>query len=1090
MDHLRANLSSYNTNLAKSTLKLLLTLSLITAAFKLIAAYYDVEHITHYLPLHSVLEMTSVIIAGLIFSVGWSNRHRDFPGYIHLLSYSFLAVAIVDCVHLLSYPGMPDFISPNTPEKSIDFWLLGRTIVALVLLVGVLMPQLSDRFFKRRYLALAISLGATVALCAWILFYGHMLPRTYVTGKGLTDFKVGYEYTVVFIHFLTLVLLCFRMSRPSSYNVTALFQALCIMILSEYLFTQYQQVNDADIFLGHVFKTLAYIYLYRAIYLEAIELPYSLLNKAKREVQFLADNVPVFIAQFDNQKCFRFINEPYAELLGTEPGALVGQPYHQVLDQETRHAISPYMKRVLSGESCSLEMTCFIDSESPKSLFYRFEPQRDSEGNIEGFIVAVSDVTELNQTMEVARQANELLNSIIENVPVCIFWKDRSLRFLGCNTSFARDAGFDSPAAIIGKTDYEMAWKDQAEGYRHDDQIVIQSGEAKLNIVEPQTRFDAQDQWLITSKVPLRDKYGSIIGVLGVYSNITEIRNAETELRKLSQAVEQSPHVVFITDASRRIEYVNHAFTKITGFSRSEAIGQSPRLIRSGKNADEVYQHINEHLKRGETWRGELVNRTRSGTDYVASVIIAPVRQQDGEVTHYLCIQENITLQKQAQQHIEKLAHFDQLTGLPNRELLQHRFQQAIIAAEQSGNDFALMFIDLDNFKNINDSLGHNVGDQVLIRIADRIKRISREEDTISRLGGDEYILILPNTNKSGAEYVAKKLIEAVAQPMLIQPYELVITPSIGIAIYPEHGTGFEDLSKNSDTAMYHAKRHGRNSFYCYNPTMQEHTARTLMLESALRHALEENQLSVHYQPQIAIDSHEIIGAEALLRWQHPDFGWVSPAEFIPIAESAGLINPIGDWVLRSVCKQMREWSDRGMQQLVLAVNLSAVQLRQSQVSNTIMEILDEFSLPYHCLELELTEAVAMSNYDAAVELMKRLKDKGVQISIDDFGTGYSSLAYLKRFSISKLKIDQSFVRDSCTSVEDRAIISAIIKMASSLGIKTIAEGVEREEQWRYLEEEGCNEIQGYFISKPLSPVDFERFVHDYNPSLAQLSAS
>lgn len=1086
----RINRNFHNSNLLKSTFKLIVTLLIIMAAFKVLAAYYDVNRVTHYLPLHSILEMTSVIIAGLIFSVGWSNRHRNFPGYIHLLSYSFLAVAIIDCFHLLSYPGMPNFVTPNTPEKSIDFWLLGRTFVALVLLVGVLVPELSDKYFRHRYAALAVTLIGTFTLSYLILFYGSLLPRTFVADEGLTDFKIGYEYSVMLIHLATLMLLGVRKHRASSYNATALFHALCIMVLSEYLFTQYQQVNDTDIFLGHVFKTLAYVYLYRAIYIEAIELPYNLVKKAKREVQFLADNVPVFIAQFDKQKRIRFINQPYAQLLGCEPDAVVGEPYHQVLDQHTRHALSPLMTQALAGESCSLELTSSDASTSTKTLFYRFEPQRDHDGKVEGFTLAISDITELNQTVESARQTNELLNSIIENVPVCIFWKDKDLRYLGCNTAFAQDGGYDSPESLLGKSDFDMPWKDQAEGYRSDDQIVIDSGTAKLNIVEPLTRFDAKEQWLITSKVPLRDKDGAIIGVLGVYANITDIRNTETELRKLSQAVEQSPHVVFITDADKRIEYVNQAFSKITGFSRKQALGQTPSLLRSGKNPDEVYQHINEHLLRGETWRGELVNRTRTGTDYVASVIIAPVRQPDGEVTHYLCIQENITLQKQAQQHIEMLAHFDQLTGLPNRELLQHRFQQAIIAAEQSGNEFALMFIDLDNFKNINDSLGHNIGDQVLIRIADRIKRVSREEDTISRLGGDEYILILPNTNKSGAEHVAKKLIDTVAQPMMIQHYELVITPSIGIALYPEHGEDFENLSKNSDTAMYHAKRHGRNNFYCYNPSMQEHTARTLMLESALRHALEENQLEVHYQPQIAIGSREIIGAEALLRWHHPEFGWVSPAEFIPIAESGGLINPIGDWVLRSVCKQMRQWYDQGMPQLVLAVNLSAVQLRQNHVANTITEILDEFSLPYHCLELELTEAVAMSNYDAAVELMNRLKDKGVQISIDDFGTGYSSLAYLKRFSVSKLKIDQSFIRDSSTSLEDKAIISAIINMAASLGIKTIAEGVETEEQLRYLEREGCNEVQGYHISRPLAATNFERFVLDYAPAVSQLSAS
>ena len=1091
MDLLGRVKSAYrNLELIKSTLILVLSLFVVTVATKLIFLYYDVEHVAHYLPLHSMLEIASVLIAGMIFSIGWSNRRQHFPGFIYLLAFSFLSVAIIDCFHFLSYPGMPDFITPNGTEKSINFWLAGRGIVAAVLFMVVLKPDFSEPLFQKRYLMLALTVGLTLSICYLILFHGDLLPRTYIPGKGLTAFKVNFEYLVVFVHVVTLLLLCFRMSQPLPYNVTALFHGLCIMIFSEYLFTRYQDVNDTNIFLGHVFKTLAYFYLYRAIYMEAIELPYNLLNKAQREIQFLADNVPVYIAQFDKKKRFRFVNEPYAELLGYSAEAVIGSPCHQILDQNTLLTIKPHMDKALAGESCSLEVFQAITDQPARGLLYRFEPQIDQDGEVEGFFVAISDVTELNQSVEVARQTNELLHSIIENVPVCIFWKDKSLHYLGCNTAFSNDAGCESPQWLIGKSDFDMPWKEQADLYRADDQVVIESGESKLNIVEPQTRFDTKEQWLMTSKVPLRDKYGNIIGVLGVYSNITEIRNTEIELRKLSQAVEQSPHVVFITDANQKIEYVNHAFTRITGFSRKQAMGQTPRLLRSGKNPEEIYHHINEHLQRGETWRGELINRAHNGVDYIASVIIAPVRQADGLVTHYLCIQENITLQKQAQQHIEKLAHFDQLTGLPNRELLQHRFQSAIVTAEQSHSQFALMFIDLDNFKNINDSLGHNIGDQVLIRIANRIKRISREVDTVSRLGGDEYILVLPNTNKAGAEKVAVKLLEAVSRPILVQHYELCITPSIGIAIYPEHGADFENLSKNSDTAMYHAKRHGRNGFYCYNPTMQEHTARTLMLESALRHALAENQLEIHYQPQIAIGNRGIVGAEALLRWHHPEHGWVSPGEFIPIAESGGLINPIGDWVLRTVCRQMRDWFDQGMQQIVVAVNLSAVQLRQNNLATTILAMLDEFSLPYHCLELELTEAVAMSNYDAAVELMNRLKDKGVQISIDDFGTGYSSLAYLKRFTVSKLKIDQSFIRDSSTSVEDRAIISAIIKMASSLGIKTIAEGVEMEDQLRYLEKEGCDEIQGYYLSKPLTPADFQQFVFAYNSALPKLSAS
>ena len=1046
------------------------------AVAKLATGHYQVAQVAYFLPLHTLFEMISVIISALIFSIGWSNSNRQFIGFIYLLAYAFLAVAIFDFAHFMSYTGMPDFLTPNNPEKSINLWLMARAVVAVVLFIVVLRPNISGRTFRHRYLSLFATLTIAASVCYLIIFHQGLLPHTYKAGEGLTAYKITFEYLVAFVHIVTAVLLGFRMKRPLPYNAAMLFQALCIMIASEFFFTRYRDIDDTDIFIGHVFKTVAYVFLYRAIYIEAIELPYNLLAKAKREVQFLADSVPVLIAQFDEGKRFRFINKPYAQLLGFHPLALIGRPCAEVMDSTTFGTMNPYMDRALAGESCSFELAREVPGDAKKILLYRLEPQRVQNRRIDGFIVAISDISELNESIEAARRSNELIHSIIENVPVSIFWKDKTLQYLGCNTLFAKEAGIESPQSIVGKSDFDLVWKEQAEGYRKDDQLVIDSGEARLNIVEPQTRSDGKVKWLMTSKVPLRDRDGEIIGVLGVYSNITEIRDTELELRKLSQAVSQSPHVVFITDAERRIEYVNQAFTEITGFTRTQAIGKTPRLLKSDKTPDSVYKSLYDHLGRGETWRGELINKTESNMEYIASVIISPIRQQDGTITNYLCIQENITLQKQAQQHIEKLAHFDQLTGLPNRELLQHRLRQAIISAHQTNGSFALMFVDLDHFKNINDSLGHNVGDQVLICIADRIKRNSRDEDTVSRVGGDEYILVLPHTDKAGATQVAKKIIEAVSQPMKIEGYELVITPSIGIAFYPDQGLDFATLSKNADTAMYHAKQSGRNGYFCYNPSMQEHTARLLMLESALRHALELNQLEIHYQPQVSIRTGEIVGAEALLRWYHPELGAISPAEFIPVAESGGMINPIGEWVIRKVCEQMRLWFDGGMPPITLAVNLSAVQLRQGHIGETITDILDKFSLPYHCLELELTEAVAMSNYEAAIALMNRLSDKGVQISIDDFGTGYSSLSYLKRFSISRLKIDRSFINDSLNSPEDKAIICAIIKMASTLGIKTLAEGVETEQQLSFLIQEGCDEIQGYYISQSLPARDFEKF--------------
>jgi diguanylate cyclase (GGDEF)-like protein/PAS domain S-box-containing protein len=462
------------------------------------------------------------------------------------------------------------------------------------------------------------------------------------------------------------------------------------------------------------------------------------------------------------------------------------------------------------------------------------------------------------------------------------------------------------------------------------------------------------------------------------------------------------------------------------------------------------------------------------------SVNVQPIFKE-GKTTPYRVVatMHDITEQKLAHERIERLAHFDQLTGLPNRALLNDRFRYALSLAQRNDETLAVMFLDLDHFKDINDTLGHNIGDQVLMETAKRLKAALREEDTLSRQGGDEYILILPDCDEDGAALVASKLIEVVAQPCQIEQHELIVTPSIGIAMYPHDGENLESLSKNADTAMYRAKREGRNSFRFYTPEMQTHSARNLKLANVLRHALERHELQLHYQPQLSLLDGHIVGVEALLRWEHPELGMVSPVEFIPIAESTGQIIPIGEWVLRTATRQLKDWIDGGMPPMIMAVNLSAVQFRQNNFPELVNRILDEEKLPHSYLELELTEATAMDNPQAAINVMDKLHGRGIRMSIDDFGTGYSSLSYLKQFKVYKLKIDQTFVRDITDDPEDRAIVTAIINMASSLGLQTIAEGVETANQLNFLRLQGCNEVQGYYFSKPLTAKQLEVFARE-----------
>lgn len=563
--------------------------------------------------------------------------------------------------------------------------------------------------------------------------------------------------------------------------------------------------------------------------------------------------------------------------------------------------------------------------------------------------------------------------------------------------------------------------------------------------------------------------------------DITQRKTSEDQLLKLSQAVEQSPNTIVITDLDANIEYANAAFVKTTGYTLEEVIGKNPNLLHSEKTPSATYADMWEHLTRGENWQGEFINRRKDGTEYIEFIHIAPVRQSDGKITHYMAIKEDISQRKKAEERIHYLVNFDPLTGLPNRIQMDNHLQYTLNLAKRNDGFFAVLFLDLDHFKNINDTLGHSIGDKLLIELAKRLTVSLRDQDTVSRMGGDEFIILLPSSDAQGTIQVAQKLLDSIAQSFLIEEYQLSITASIGIALYPNDGVDIEMLSKNADTAMYRAKNEGRNNYCFFTPEMQANSHRILQLSNALHHALERNELYLVYQPQLCASGEHVVGAESLLRWQHPEFGTVSPGEFIPVAEENGMILPIGEWVLRTAIKQAKGWIDKGSHPMIIAVNISALQFRHPNLPDLITSILEEAGLPPQYLEIELTEGIAMSNPQVAINTMNDLHERGIRMSIDDFGTGYSSLSYLKKFKIYKLKIDQSFVHDISNNPEDKAIVSAIINMARSLELQTIAEGVETLEQLKYLREQGCDEIQGYYYSKPLLPQEFEAFVKQRN---------
>ena len=556
-----------------------------------------------------------------------------------------------------------------------------------------------------------------------------------------------------------------------------------------------------------------------------------------------------------------------------------------------------------------------------------------------------------------------------------------------------------------------------------------------------------------------------------------ERKKGEQQLQLVARVFEQGGESIVITDSESRIVRVNKAFTQITGYTEAEALGRNPSLLSSGRQDADFYRDMWDALHASGLWQGELWNRRKDGSVYPEWLSISQMRDSSGAVTHYVAIATDISQRKQDEEKIRLLADFDPLTGLPNRRLLQDRIGTALTQAQRQNEPVALMFLDLDRFKYVNDSLGHHMGDNLLQQVAQRLTAALREQDTVCRLGGDEFVVLCPNTDATGAAHVAQKLLESVSRSFQMELQDLLITFSIGIALYPTDGSTYETLSMRADTAMYRAKQAGRNTYRFFTAEMQVESSRVLQLENGLRRALELNQFHLVYQPQVSLHDDQLVGMEALLRWEHPVLGTVSPAEFIPVAEESGLILPIGEWVLRTAAQQMCAWLEMGLPLQQVAVNLSAVQFRHHNLLELVTQVLAEAGLAPQYLELELTEGVAMENPLSAIEVMKNLHQLGVRLSMDDFGTGYSSLSYLKRFSVYKLKIDQSFVRDLTDDPEDRAIVVAIIGLARSLGFQTIAEGVETAGQLAFLREQGCDEVQGYWYSKPLLAAAFEAFV-------------
>lgn len=553
---------------------------------------------------------------------------------------------------------------------------------------------------------------------------------------------------------------------------------------------------------------------------------------------------------------------------------------------------------------------------------------------------------------------------------------------------------------------------------------------------------------------------------------IAERKNAEEKLSLAAKVIQNSNEAIVISDSLGRIVEVNDSFSEVTGYSPEEIIGKSPLIMHAGFLEPHAEQEIRRTVNETGHWQGEMTNRRKNGETYPVLLSISAVTNDDGEVTHYVRIFTDIANIKQAEERLHHLAHYDSLTGLPNRILFQDRLEQSMREAERDETSIVLMLLDLDGFKNVNDTFGHKVGDELLTSVGHRISMCVRGSDTVARLGGDEFTVLLRNvTDLRGAAKVARSIVETLARPFRLDRRELFITTSIGITSYPADADHLERLLQNADTALYHAKQQGKNNFQFFSEEMNVEVLERLTLELDLRAALERQQFALYYQPIISFETGQMISAEALLRWNHPTRGLLEPHKFISLAEETGQIVPIGEWVFRSACAQLRDWQEAGFETVPVSINVSGLQLKQQDFTGNVRQILDETGVMPSYVEIELTESFAERDPERTIDILREIRSYGIGLSIDDFGTGYSSLSYLKRFPIDKLKIDRSFVKDIASDPDDTAIVEAIVGVAHGLKLEVVAEGVESPEQLRFLRAHGCDAWQGFCFAHPL-PAD------------------
>ena len=798
-------------------------------------------------------------------------------------------------------------------------------------------------------------------------------------------------------------------------------------------------------------------------------------KRAETEQRLYASMVaamPDHLSVVDRDYTYVAVNDAYLYNHGLPREAIVGHSVAELLGREVFESmVKANLDLCLAGEGVHYQGWFEFHAQGRRYMDVSYTPYQDEAGRVAGVIVAARDITELELAHQALLESDSRFRALVDQAPDALFIHNQAGQLLDVNQYACDSLGY-SREELLGMEVLEVE-QDVAPPQAKALWAGLHPGQKHI-LLGRHRRRDGRE-FPVEVHLSCFDQNGQTV-ICAIARDICERRQAEEKLLQAAAVFDNAQEGILITDPRGRILAVNEAFREITGYTEAEVLGQTPAMFKSGRHDAGFYRDMWGTLARTGRWQGEVWDRRKDGDIFPKWLSISAIRDAEGQLSHYVALFADITHLKESEARLEHLAHFDPLTDLPNRLLFHSRLEHALEQARRHGHRLAILFLDLDHFKTVNDSLGHPAGDELLVAVSQRIHARLRDTDTLARLGGDEFVILLEQLEEAQqAAVVAMELLRVLKEPILLcGSHEIFIGGSIGISLYPDDARESMQLVRNADAALYQAKEQGRNTYSFYTESLTREAEGRLALEGRLRHALARSEFMLHYQPLVAVADGRLLGVEALVRWHHPENGLVAPSHFIPIAEENGLIVPLGEWVLRTACAQMKAWLDQGIPSCTLAVNLSPRQFQQDNLAGMVRDILKRSGLPPECLELEITEGAIMRQGEQAIATLHALKALGVRLAIDDFGTGYSSLAYLKRFPIDKLKIDRSFVQDIPDDSNDVEIATTIIAMARNLKLEVLAEGVETAAQLGFLREQGCDSCQGYLFSPPRPAAELE----------------